>query len=338
MKNKNILLGHGSGGRLSHNLIKDLFIKYFDNPVLNKLSDSALLEIDSKNIAFTTDSYVVDPIFFNGGNIGKLAVCGTVNDLAVSGAIPKYISAGFIIEEGFSYDELENIVSDMAKEAKIANVSIVTGDTKVVNKNQCDKIFINTAGIGIIEEKHKSIATGINIKTGDNIIINGSIADHGMSIMAARNFENFKSNIKSDCACLNHFIKDILDTNAKVKFMRDATRGGVASVLCEIAENHKTGIEIDEKNVPINQNVRGLCELLGFDPYYVANEGKIIIVVENQDTDKVLNCMKSNKLGENSSVIGKIIDEHNGKVVLKTEVGGKRIIDMLAGEQLPRIC
>lgn len=338
MKTKSILLGHGSGGRLSHNLIKDLFIRYFDNPILNLQGDSALLNTDSNNIAFTTDSYVVDPVFFNGGNIGKLAICGTVNDLAVSGAIPKYISAGFIIEEGMAYDELEKIVSSMAIEAKKANVQIVTGDTKVVDKNKCDKVFINTAGIGIIEKKYLHISSGENIKPGDKIIINGTIADHGMSVMAARNFENFKTDIKSDCASLNHFIKEILDTNARVKFIRDATRGGIASVLCEIAEKNKTGVEIDENNIPINDNVRGLCELLGFDPFYVANEGKIIIVVNPDDSEKVLECMKNNEFGVNSSIIGEIVSEHKEKAILKTQIGGKRIIDMLAGEQLPRIC
>jgi len=335
---KSILLGHGSGGKLSHNLIKNLFIRYFDNPVLSQQTDSALLKINSTNIAFTTDSYVVDPIFFPGGNIGKLAVCGTVNDLAVSGAIPKYLSASFIIEEGFSLKDLETIVISMADEAKKAGVTIVTGDTKVVNKGQCDKIFINTTGIGILDEKHKKISTGDNIKTGDKVIINGTIGDHGMAVMSARSFENFKTEIISDCACLNLIIKDILDISHHIKFMRDATRGGIATILSELAENNNIGIEIEESAVPVNENVRGICELLGFDPFYVANEGKVILIIAPEDADKVIEVMTQNEFGKNCAVIGEVVDNHYGKAILKTGIGGKRIIDMLAGEQLPRIC
>jgi hydrogenase expression/formation protein HypE len=338
MMESNILLGHGSGGKLSHNLIKDLFVKYFDNPVLQQQTDSALLNINSTNIAFTTDSYIVDPIFFPGGNIGKLAVCGTVNDLAVSGAVPKYLSVSFIIEEGFSFKELETIVSSMVNEAKRAGILIVTGDTKVVNKGQCDKLFINTSGIGIIEEKYKSIGTGEKIKADDKIIINGTIADHGMAIMAARNFGSFRTDIKSDCACLNHLIKEILDTNCQIRFMRDATRGGIATILCELTEKNNLGIEINESKVAINENVRGMCELLGFDPFYVANEGKIIVVAPDEDVDKIISVMKQNEFGKDSAVIGEVVDNHYGKAVLKTGIGGKRIIDMLADEQLPRIC
>lgn len=335
---KNILLGHGSGGKLSHDLIKSLFVKYFDNPVLRQQTDSAILNVDSSNIAFTTDSYVVDPIFFPGGNIGKLAVCGTVNDLAVSGATPRYLSCGFIIEEGFPMKDLETIVADMASEAKKAGVAIVTGDTKVVNKGQCDKLFINTAGIGIIEEKHKSISIGSGIKAGDKIIINGTIADHGMAIMASRNFANFHTDIITDCACLNGLIRDILNSGSTIKFMRDATRGGISTVLCELTENHAIGIEVDEAKVPVNENVRGMCELLGFDPFYVANEGKIIVVVDGNDAEKVLSVMKKNEFGKNSAIIGEVVETHVGKAILITEIGGTRIIDMPAGEQLPRIC
>ncbi|HNW89391.1 MAG TPA: hydrogenase expression/formation protein HypE [Bacteroidales bacterium] len=338
MEDKTVLLGHGSGGRLSHDLIKNIFYRYFNNPVLDQQSDSALLQINSSDIAFTTDSYVVDPIFFKGGNIGKLAICGTVNDLAVSGAVPKYISAGFIIEEGFSLQDLETIVSAMTEEAKKAGVIIATGDTKVVNKGQCDKIFINTAGIGFLDEKHKAISSGKSIKTGDSILINGSIADHGMTIMAARNFGNFNTDISSDCAPLNHMIKEILDAGCRVKFMRDATRGGLATVICELADHNNLGVVINETDVLIKEKVRGICELLGFDPYYVANEGKVIIIVEGADTEKTLQIMKQNEFGKEASVIGKIVEDHPGKAILKTSIGGKRIIDMLAGEQLPRIC
>ncbi|MBU1718118.1 MAG: hydrogenase expression/formation protein HypE [Bacteroidetes bacterium] len=334
----NILLGHGSGGTLSHNLIKNVFVKYFDNPILKQQTDSAILGIDSSTIAFTTDSYVVDPIFFSGGNIGKIAICGTVNDLAVSGATPAYLSVSFIIEEGFPISDLENIVSTMAVEAKKAGVLIVTGDTKVVNKGQCDKLFINTSGVGVLSEENKKIGTAENISIGDKIIINGSIGDHGMAIMAARNFANFNTDIKSDCACLNQLVKDILSASDKVKFIRDATRGGVATILCELAENKTFGIEIEESSVPINDNVRGMCELLGFDPFYVANEGKIILVVASEDADKIVSVMRQNEFGKESAIIGEVSDQHQGKAILRTEIGGKRIIDMLAGEQLPRIC
>ncbi len=334
----NIVLGHGSGGKLTHSLIKDIFYKYFDNSILLQQSDSAVFCMQSENLAFTTDSYVIDPPFFPGGDIGKLAVCGTVNDLAVAGAVPKYISAAFIIEEGLPLKDLEKIVESMAAEAKNAGVKIVTGDTKVVNKGQCDKIFINTSGIGIIDKNNEKINTGETIENGDKILINGPVAQHGMAIMAVRNFGSFKTDIKSDCASLNHLIKDVLDTGARVKFMRDATRGGVATVLVEIAQNTGLGITINEEDVPVDENVRGMCELLGFDPFYVANEGKLVMVVHPEDEQKVINAFKNNPLGENVSVIGEIVESHAAKVVLKTEIGGKRIMDMLAGEQLPRIC
>lgn len=338
MNNKTIQLGHGSGGRLSHELIKNLFYKYFKNPVLDNQSDSALLELNSSLVAYTTDSYVVDPIFFKGGNIGKLAVCGTINDLAVSGAVPKFLSTGFIIEEGLSFEDLESIVATMAIEAQKAGITIVTGDTKVVNKGQCDKIFINTSGIGVLDEKYKHISTGQQIKSGDKIIINGSIADHGMTIMAARNFGNFNTTIESDCASLNHLIQEVLNAGCHVKFMRDATRGGIATVLCELAENKHFGIEILEEKVLVKENVRGICELLGFDPFYVANEGKVIMVIAENDAEKALQILQKNELGKDASIIGSIVENHPGKTILQTGIGGKRIIDMLAGEQLPRIC
>ncbi len=336
--NENILLGHGSGGKLTHNLISNLFVKHFSNPILEKQTDSAILEINANNISFTTDSFVVDPLFFNGGDIGKLAVAGTVNDLAVSGATPLYLSASFIIEEGFSFSELEKIVKSMAEEARKANIKIVTGDTKVVDRGKCDKVFINTSGIGILSEKNKEISSGEKIEIGDKIIINGTIGDHGMAIMAARNDMNFSSNIKSDCASLNHLIKKVIDSGADIKFMRDATRGGLSTVLCEIVENKSYGIEINEDDLAVNENVRGICELLGFDPVYVANEGKVVMVVSNKDSEKVLAILKKDELGKESSIIGEVVDEHHGKGWINTEIGGKRIIDMLAGEQLPRIC
>ncbi len=341
MKTKNndtILLGHGSGGKLSHELIDKVFVKQFNNSILSVQTDSAILTVGQSELAFTTDSFVVDPIFFPGGNIGKLAVCGTVNDLAVSGASPLFISSAFIIEEGFSMDALVEISETMAVEAKKAGIEIVTGDTKVVNRGKCDKVFINTSGIGLLNKKHLDISTGENISIGDKIIVNGSIGDHGMAILSARNELNLKANIESDCACLNHLIKDALEVSDEIKFMRDATRGGIATVLSELVKGKNYGLEIFEELVFVNENVRGICEMLGFDPFYVANEGKIIMVVGKNDADKVLAQMKKNQFGKDAAIIGEIIDKHHGKGWINTEIGGKRIIDMLSGEQLPRIC
>jgi len=338
MMEKNILIGHGSGGKLSHKLIRELFLKNFDNPILSQQGDSAILDIDSSRVSFTTDSYVIDPLFFPGGNIGKLAVCGTVNDLAVSGAVPKYISAAFIIEEGLPMEDLEAIVSEMAAEARKANVMIVTGDTKVVNRGQCDKLFINTSGVGILDKKYSDISSGERVEAGDRIIINGPVASHGMAVMAARSFEGFDTEILSDCASLNGLIGEVLATGADVKFMRDATRGGLATVLCEMAENSPFGVEVDEESVPVDENVKGMCELLGFDPFYVANEGKVVMVVASEDAEKVTETMNKNPLGRQASVIGEVSAGTSGRALLNTSVGGKRIMDMLAGGQLPRIC
>jgi len=338
MNEKQILLGHGSGGKLTHDLIKNLFMAHFDNPVLKQQTDSALLEIATEDIAFTTDSYVIDPLVFPGGNIGKLAVCGTVNDIAVTGALPLFISASFIMEEGLAYAELETIVKSMAEEANIAGVLIVTGDTKVVNKGHCDKLFINTAGIGVIEKKFKKINTGSSIETGDKIIFNGSLGDHGLAVMAARNFADFKTDIISDCCSLNKMIQELLQQKPGIKFMRDATRGGLAGILCEIAEKNMLGIEIEETQLFIHENVRGMCELLGFDPLYVANEGKVMIIAAAKDADDVVSILKNDRYGKNSTIIGEIVENHKGKALLKTSIGGKRIINKLDGEQLPKIC
>lgn len=338
MMKKNILLGHGSGGQLSHDLISKLFVKYFTNPILDQQTDAAVLKIHSENLAFTTDSFVVDPIFFPGGNIGKLAVAGTVNDVAVSGAVPLYLSASFIIEEGLPLSDLEMIVRSMAEEAEKAGVMIVTGDTKVVNRGKADKVFINTTGIGKLPAERSGIGSGRKVKPGDKIIINGSIADHGMCIMAAREDIRFTTNIESDCACLNHLIGEALGVSDNIHFMRDATRGGLATVLCELAAGKDFGIEIREEALPVRESVRGICELLGFDPLYVANEGKVLMVVGEEDADKVLAALKENELGSGAAIIGEVVGEHSGKAWLTTGIGGRRIIDMLAGEQLPRIC
>lgn len=336
--NKNILLGHGSGGQLSHELISKLFVKYFSNPILDEQTDAAVLSIKAEKLAFTTDSFVVDPIFFPGGDIGKLAVAGTVNDVAVSGATPLYLSASFIIEEGFLLSELETIVQSMAEEAAGAGVKIVTGDTKVVNRGKADKVFINTTGIGELPGKRSAVGTGNLVRPGDKILINGSLADHGMCIMAAREGIRFTTGIESDCACLNHLIREVLDVSDQVHFMRDATRGGLATVLCELAAGHDFGMEINEDALPVKESVRGMCELLGFDPLYVANEGKVVMVVAKEDADRVLSVMRSHKLGKDAAIIGEVVKEHAGRAWLTTGIGGRRIIDMLAGEQLPRIC
>ncbi|MAE07972.1 MAG: hydrogenase expression/formation protein HypE [Bacteroidetes bacterium] len=337
-KAEKILLGHGSGGKLSHDLIDNLFAKHFANPILSQKSDSAIIALNRSNIAYTTDSFVVDPIFFPGGNIGNLAVAGTVNDLAVSGARPLYLSVGFIIEEGFSYNDLEKIVISMADDIKKAGITIVTGDTKVVDRGKCDKVFINTSGIGILDKKNIAISFGKDIKPGDKIIINGSIGDHGMSVMTARNELNIQTDIASDCACLNHLISDALKTSNNIKFMRDATRGGLGTVLSELVTGCGYGIQIDEDKLVIHENVRGLCELLGFDPLYVANEGKVVMVVGHEDAQSILDKMKENPLGKEASIIGEISEDHKGMAWLNTAVGGKRVIEMLSGQQLPRIC
>lgn len=340
MKNQldTILLGHGSGGKLSHDLINEVFAKHFDNDILRQQSDSAVIESFQDHLAFTTDSFVVDPIFFSGGDIGKLAIAGTVNDLAVSGAIPKYLSVGFIIEEGFSFSDLERIVITMAAEAKKAGIKIVTGDTKVVDRGKCDKVFINSSGIGILDKKNIHISSGSKIKAGDKIIINGSIGDHGMSVMAARNELNISADIKSDCACLNDLIKAAMDASDHIKFMRDATRGGLGTVIAELAKGKDYGVHLKEEQLIVNEGVRGMCELLGFDPIYVANEGKVVMVVAAADADKVVDALKKHETGKETAIIGEITNEHKGMAWLETQVGGKRIIEMLSGQQLPRIC
>ena len=333
-----ILLSHGSGGQMSHDLINDLFVSYFDNSILTSQTDSAVLNIPPEDLSFTTDSYVVDPVFFPGGDIGKLAVCGTVNDLAVSGAVPKYLSAGFIIEEGFELEKLERIVSSMATEARKAGVQIVTGDTKVVDRGKADKIFINTAGIGILDPKFKQLSYGKNITSGDKVIVNGTMGDHGVAIMAKRENLGIKSHLESDCASLNHIIERVLKSHSEVKLMRDITRGGLATVLCEITDEDKFGIAIEEEQIPVKEEVNGMCEILGLDPLYIANEGKFLIIAGEKEAEAILQTLRSDPLGADAAIIGEVVDSGYGKVLLKTEIGGTRIVDMLAGEQLPRIC
>ena len=336
-KDKIILLGHGSGGKMMHDLIDTVFIKHFSNSILNEQADAAIIAAGSAQIAFTTDSFVIDPLFFPGGNIGKLAVCGTVNDLAVTGAEPRYLSVSFIIEEGFPIDELEVIAGSLAAEAKRAGVYIVTGDTKVVNKGKCDKLFINTAGIGSISKENLHISKAQDIVPGDVIIINGMIGDHGMAVMNARESFNFRTTVESDCVSLNHLISGVL-SKSNVKFMRDPTRGGVASVLNELSLKIGLGIDIEETTLPVRNSVRAMCELLGFDPLHVANEGKVLIVSAESSAAEILDVLKDHDEGKDCAIIGRIVNDHPGRVVLRNQTGGSRIIDSLSGDQLPRIC
>ncbi len=334
-----ILLAHGSGGKLMHRLIKELFQKKFSNEILNELSDSAVIRSLPQrafDLCFTTDTYVVNPIFFPGGDIGKLAICGTINDLAVEGAEPLYLSCGFIIEEGLEYGVLEAITESMAKVAQEEGVKIVTGDLKVVEKGKADKVFINTSGVGI-KDKKINLAVG-SIKPGDKILINGSIGEHGVAVLAARGKFELETDLKSDCAPLTVLIHEIMKVSRGVKFMRDPTRGGLATTLNEIVSGAEFGILINETSVPVKEEVKAACEILGFDPLYIANEGKVVVVAEAPDAEKILDAMRHHPLGKGSCIIGEVIKEHPGKVIMKTGIGGHRIIEMLSGEQLPRIC
>lgn len=331
---KEILLSHGGGGKAMSSLIKELIVKNFDNEILNKLDDSAVLSPSGdKEICFTTDSYVVNPLVFPGGDIGELSVYGTINDLSVMGARPLYISCSFIIEEGMDYETLKKITNSIAKAAKISAVRIVTGDTKVVERGGVDKLFINTAGIGIKETK--KIISKNNIKIGDKIILNGPLGEHGLAVMSKR--EGFESNIESDCAPLWDLVKEVVQIKG-LKFMRDPTRGGLASVLNEIVEGKDFGIRIYEDKIPKKDEVYALSEILGFDPIYIANEGKVVIVSSPQSAENILEELRKHPTGKNASLIGEVTSDIRGRVFLKTSIGGERIIDMLVGEQLPRIC
>jgi hydrogenase expression/formation protein HypE len=330
-----IILGHGSGGRLMHNLIKDLFLKKLHNPILKELSDSARIEY-KEDLAFTTDSFVVSPLFFPGGDIGKLAVCGTVNDLVMLGALPEYLSLALIIEEGFDYKTLERITDSISFNARKAGVYFVTGDLKVVEKGAADKIFINTSGIGRIPDKRKLSIK--NIKEGDKVIITGEIGQHGLAVLAKRKELDLGFNIKSDCSALGDLILPVLKKTDSVKFMRDPTRGGVATTLNEIASGCGLGIVIEEKNIPVSSKVRVACELLGIDPLYVANEGRAILIVRPDGAKKVLSLLKKHPSGRNARIIGTVLKEPKCRVILNTTLGTQRIIDMLTSEPLPRIC
>jgi hydrogenase expression/formation protein HypE len=336
MKPDKILLDHGSGGKISHRLTESLLLPAFDNPALAMLDDGATLNLSGGRIAFSTDNYVVDPIFFPGGGIGDLAINGTVNDVAMCGAAPLYLSVGMIIEEGFPMAELERVVAQMGHAAKLAGVTVVTGDTKVVPRGAADKIFINTAGIGIIEEGIN--VSGANAKAGDAVILSGTMADHGMTILTQRQGLEFESDIASDSAPLNHMVADILNSGCDVHVLRDPTRGGVGTTLNEIAVASRAGIRIYEDRLPVRPAVSGICELLGFDPLYVANEGKLLVFVPADQADQVLGVIRQSPYGKAACNIGEVISDHPGRVFMQTRIGGERIIDMLTGEQLPRIC
>ena len=336
MSEEKILLAHGSGGKLSHDLIQKLFLPLFLNPLLEPLDDSAEIPNQKGRLAFTTDSYVVNPLFFPGGDIGKLAVCGTVNDLSMKGANPSYLSLSFIIEEGFPIGLLKKIISSVHATAEEAGVKIVTGDTKVVEHGAADQLFINTAGIGWI--KDGTNLSGKNARPGDSILLSGYIGDHEMAVLSQREGFQFQDEQKSDCAPLNDLAGKMLEVCHAIRCMRDPTRGGLATTLNEIASMSNVGMVIEEERIPVRESVRGISELLGLDPLYLANEGKLIAICPSDAVDRLLKVMRGHPLGKDAQVIGKVTEENRKKVVLHTQIGGHRILDMLTGGQYPRIC
>ncbi len=333
---KNILLAHGSGGKLTNDLIRKMFLPQFRNKHLETLGDGAVLpSMNGRRLTVSTDSFVVSPVFFPGGNIGSLSVHGTINDLAMCGAEPLYLSVGFIIEEGFPLDELWEIILSMEEAARDAGVQIVTGDTKVVDKGKCDRIFINTTGIGAA---WPDVTVGANrIQPGDHIIVSGDIARHGIAIMSVREGLEFESTIESDSASLYDLVNTIRQAG-DIHALRDPTRGGVSSALNELAEASGLGFVLHEDSIPVQEQVRAACEILGLDPLYVANEGKLIAFVSSKDSKAVLEAMHQHPMGKDAEIIGEVVGDHPGMVVLKSRIGGTRVVDMLTGEQLPRIC
>jgi hydrogenase expression/formation protein HypE len=330
-----VLLAHGSGGRLSHELIEKYLVPHLKNTFLERMDDSATIDLSGR-LAFTTDSYVIKPIFFPGGDIGRLAVCGTINDLATSGAVAKYLSLGLIIEEGFPFANLERIILSVSLTAKEAGVLVVTGDTKVVDHGSADGIFISTSGIGVIP---KGIdISGSNAREGDKVIITGTIGDHGIAVMAQREGLKFSVPVESDCAPLNGLVTDIINISPHIHCLRDPTRGGLATTLNELAAQSNVGIKINEDNIPVKDAVRGMSEILGLDPLYIANEGKMVIITAPEDADRIIETLNGNKYGKDAAVIGEVTSQHKGRVVLKTGLGASRIVDMLTGDLLPRIC
>lgn len=336
IKEERITLAHGAGGKATHTLIDALFLEAFRNPVLEQMEDQASLTINGTRLAFTTDSYVVSPLFFPGGNIGDLAINGTVNDLAVSGAQPLYISCGFILEEGFPVADLQLIAASMAEAAEAAGVQIVTGDTKVVQRGLADGCYINTAGIGVI---NRDVSLGAaNVKPGDVVLVSGPIGDHGVTIMLARGELDIESDLQSDTANMAGLINDLLDATTGVRCLRDATRGGVATILNEVARASNVAIVVDERSVPVREEVRGASEILGIDPLYVACEGRLVCIVDGAEADAALAALRGHPLGQGAAIIGTVKDDPPTLVLLKTEFGGTRIVDMLIGDPLPRIC
>jgi hydrogenase expression/formation protein HypE len=336
MRDKRITLAHGAGGRLSHELVEELFMPFFANDLLAALDDSAVIPAQAHRIAFTTDSYVVKPLFFPGGDIGRLAVCGTVNDLAMAGARPIGISASFILEEGLPIGDLEQVLASMKEAAQEANVMVVAGDTKVVEHGAAQGLYITTSGLGIIPE---GVAIGsAQAKAGDAIIVSGPIGEHEIAVLMARGEFSLQGKIESDCAPLNQLVEVMLEASRAIHSLRDPTRGGMATVLWEIANASRVGVVVEEEEIPIRDQVKAVCDLLGFDPYYLANEGKLIAFVPEGEARAVLQAMQTHPLGRQAAIIGRVVAEHPGKVLLKTPIGGHRLLDPLSGEQFPRIC
>jgi hydrogenase expression/formation protein HypE len=342
-----VLLGHGSGGKLSAELVRDMFLPAFNNPALAQLNDQAVVSINGARVAITTDSFVVKPLFFPGGDIGSLAVHGTVNDLAMGGAQPLFLSVAFILEEGFSMDLLRRVVDSLKHAADAAGVQIVTGDTKVVEKGKGDGLFINTTGVGVVPDGLQLSAD--RARPGDKVVLSGSIGDHGIAILAQREGLEFESAITSDSAALHTLVAEMLEVESHfsqnrgevgrpIRCMRDPTRGGLSSALNEIAEQSQVGIELDERAIPVREEVKGACEMLGLDPLYVANEGKLIAIVEPSAADALVAVMRKHPLGKDTRVIGTVGERNTGMVTMRTALGTTRIVDMLAGDQLPRIC
>ena len=340
-EHKQIVLGHGSGGKLTAELIDKVFRPAFANPILDKLDDQAVVQVNGTRLAFTTDSFVVTPIFFPGGDIGRLAINGTVNDLAMSGARPLYLAAAFILEEGLAADDLRRVVESMRDAAGEAGVLLVTGDTKVVNRGKGDQVFITTTGIGVIDRPVEISAD--RARPGDKIILSGFIGDHGMAIMSQRENLEFEGAIESDCAPLYGLVSAMLEVTGSngsptIHCLRDPTRGGVATTLNEIAGRSQVGMLLQERDIPVRETVQGACEILGLDPLYVANEGKLVAIVAAEAADEIVQHMRRHPLGREAAVIGEVVADHAGMVLMKTEIGGTRVLDVMFGEQLPRIC
>ncbi len=340
-EHKQIVLGHGSGGKLTAELIDKIFRPAFANPILDKLDDQAVVQVNGTRLAFTTDSFVVTPIFFPGGDIGRLAINGTVNDLAMSGARPLYLAAAFILEEGLAADDLRRVVESMRDAANEAGVLLVTGDTKVVNRGKGDQVFITTTGLGVIDGPAEISAD--RARPGDKIILSGFIGDHGMAIMSQRENLEFEGAIESDCAPLYGLVSAMLDVKGgdglpTVHCLRDPTRGGVATTLNEIAGRSQVGMLLQERDIPVRETVKGACEILGLDALYVANEGKLVAIVAAEIADEIVQRMRSHPLGGAAAIIGEVVADHAGMVLMKTEIGGTRVLDVMFGEQLPRIC